>query len=410
VSHARAGSEPRSCDPRAAVRALLFGNFAIGTGVMIVPGMLGDLADGLGVSVATAGQLIALAAFVTCIGAPLAAAFTSRIDRRALLTGALLLYTAGHAACALAPGYGSLAVLRAVTVVAAAVFTPQAAATVALLVPPAQRSSAVASIFVGWSVASVLGMPIGHLIGAHAGWRWGFGAAALLAAVASAWVARTIPGGLTVPPLSGAAWRAVFGNRLLVGVLAVTLMSAAGQFTMFAYVAPALDAATHASPEAVSALLALFGAFGVVGNTWMARHVGRLGADRAVSASLAAIVTGVGFAMLVVLVLAAPRVGASAAAVAWLLWPLLFAASLAWGLGCFAMNSAPQGRVAAIAPSLASASIALNTSCMYGGQAAGAALGGAAIGAFGLGALPFAAAVLLGATWALSSRLRVAHP
>ena len=407
MSHARAGSEPRSCDPRAAVRALLFGNFAIGTGVMIVPGMLGDLANGLGVSVATAGQLIALAAFVTCIGAPLAAAFTSRIDRRALLTGALLLYTAGHAACALAPGYGSLAVLRAVTVVSAAVFTPQAAATVALLVPPAQRSSAVASIFVGWSVASVLGMPIGHLIGAHAGWRWGFGAAALLAAVASAWVARTIPGGLTVPPLSGAAWRAVFGNRLLVGVLAVTLMSAAGQFTMFAYVAPALDAATHASPEAVSALLALFGAFGVVGNTWMARHVGRLGADRAVSASLAAIVTGVGFAMLVVLVLAAPRVGASAA---WLLWPLLFAASLAWGLGCFAMNSAQQGRVAAIAPSLASASIALNTSCMYGGQAAGAALGGAAIGAFGLGALPFAAAVLLGATWALSSRLRVAHP
>ena len=74
MSHARAGSEPRSCDPRAAVRALLFGNFAIGTGVMIVPGMLGDLADGLGVSVATAGQLIALAAFVTCIGAPLAAA------------------------------------------------------------------------------------------------------------------------------------------------------------------------------------------------------------------------------------------------------------------------------------------------------------------------------------------------
>lgn len=392
-------------DSRAAVRALLFGNFAIGTGVMVVPGMLGDLAQGLGVSVPTAGQLITLAAFVTCVGAPLAAAFTSRIDRRVLLVGALLLYTVGHAACALAPGYVSLAVLRAITVVSAAVFTPQAAATIALVVPSAQRSGAVAAIFVGWSVASVLGMPIGNLIGAHLGWRWGFAAASLLAAAAATLVARTIPGGLTVPPLSGAAWRAVAGNRNLVGVLAVTLLSAAGQFTLFAYVAPSLSAATRAPATAVAALMALFGLFGVIGNTWMARHIGRLGPDRAVATSLAAIVTGVGFAMLVTLALAAPGFGASRDAAGWMLWPLLLAACLAWGLGCFAMNSAQQARLAAIAPSLASASIALNTSCMYGGQATGAALGGALIGAVGMGVLPWAAAALLGATWALSSRL-----
>ncbi|HLS55011.1 MAG TPA: MFS transporter [Zeimonas sp.] len=391
---------------RPAIRALLFGNFAIGTGVMVVPGMLGDLARGLDVSVPTAGQLIALAAFVTCVGAPLAAAFTSRIDRRVLLVGSLLLYTVGHAACALAPGYASLAVLRAITVVSAAVFTPQAAATVALLVPPAQRSGAVAAIFVGWSVASVLGMPIGNLIAAHAGWRWGFAVSSLLAAIAAAWVARTIPGGLTVPPLSGAAWRAVAGSRALVGVLAVTLLGAAGQFTLFAYVSPALSAATRSPASVVSALMALFGLFGVIGNTWMARHIGRLGPDRAVATSLAAIVTGVGFAMGVTLALAAPGLGAPDALADWLTWPLLLAACLAWGLGCFAMNSAQQARLAAIAPGLASASIALNTSAMYGGQATGAALGGALIGAIGMGALPWAAAALLAATFALSSRLR----
>src|SRR5690606_34699034 len=129
-----------------------FGNFAIGTGVMIVPGMLGDLAHGLDVSVPTAGQLITLAAFVTCVGAPLSAALTSRIDRRALLVGALALYAAGHSACALVPGYASLAAFRALTVVSAAIFTPQAAATIALLVPPAERSKAVSAIFVGWSI------------------------------------------------------------------------------------------------------------------------------------------------------------------------------------------------------------------------------------------------------------------
>lgn len=71
------------------------------------------------------------------------------------------------------------------------------------------------------------------------------------------------------------------------------------------------------------------------------------------------------------------------------------------------MNSAQQARLAAIAPTLASASIALNTSAMYAGQASGAALGGALIGAIGIGALPFGAAALLVATWVLSSRLHV---
>lgn len=394
-------------EPRAAVRALLFGNFAIGTGMMIVAGMLDELARDLDVSVPTAGQLITLAAFVTCVGAPLAAAFTSRVDRRALLLAALVFYAVGHTTCALVPGYGWLAALRAITVIPAAVFTPQAAATIALLVPPAQRSAAVAAIFVGWSLASVLGMPMGKLIAAYAGWRWGFLAAGVLASVAAVWVARTIPGGLTVPALSAAAWRAVAGSRLLVGVLAVTLLSAAGQFTVIAYVAPALGVATQSPASTVSALLALFGLFGVIGNTLMARSIGRLGPDRAVSTSLAAIMAGTGFAMLLALALAAAAFAPSAAPPEWLRWPLLLAACLSWGLGCFAMNSAQQARLAAIAPSLASASIALNTSAMYAGQASGAALGGALIGAIGIGALPFGAAALLVATWVLSSRLHV---
>jgi predicted MFS family arabinose efflux permease len=393
---------------RDAVRALLFGNFAIGTGVMVVPGMLGDLALGLGVSVATAGQLITLAAFVTCVGAPLSAALTSRIDRRTLLAGSLLFYTAGHLLCALASGYAWLAPVRALTVVSAAIFTPQAAATIALIAPSAERSKAVAGVFVGWSIASVLGMPLGNLLGAYAGWRWGFGAAALLAAIGAVWVARTIPAGLTVPPLSAAAWRAVAGNRLLVGVLVVTLLSAAGQFTLFAYIAPALAAATQVAPSAIAAMLGLFGVAGVIGNMWTARHIGRRGPERAVSASLAAILTGVAFAMAVTIALVPGWLPPAAAR--WAMWPLLFAACLFWGLGCFAMNSAQQARLVAIAPALASASIALNTSGMYGGQAIGAGLGGALIAAIGLGALPWAAGALLVLTAWLSSRLHATAP
>src|SRR5690606_8900585 len=139
---------------RAAIRALTFGNFAIGTGVMVMVGMLDLIADGLAITVPAAGQLVAIGALVTCLGAPLAAAFTTRIDRRRLLVGSLALSAAGHLLSALAPGFAVLAVVRALAMVQAAIFTPQAAAAIGSMVPPQARSRAVTSIFIGWSIAS----------------------------------------------------------------------------------------------------------------------------------------------------------------------------------------------------------------------------------------------------------------
>lgn len=385
---------------RRAERALMLGNFAVASGVMIVPGMLGAIAEGLDVSVPTAGQLITLAALVTCVSAPLAAQLTSQIDRRTLLVGALLLYVVGHAACAVAPTYAALAVLRGITVVAAAVFTPQAAATISVLVAPEHRSKAVAGVFLGFSVASVLAMPVANLLAAHLGWRWTFAVASLLSAVAAAWVAQTIPGRLSVPRLSMRSWGLVARSRLLTGILGVTLLSAAGQFTMFAYVAPALAVATGSSSVAVASLLGLFGFSGVAGNRWMMRHIARLGPDRAAARALGAMLVGVACSVLV-------AVAVATIPARWPVWVLLPAACLFWGLGTHATNSAQQARLAAAAPSLASASIALNTSGIYAGQAIGAGFGGLLIAGFGIGLLPFAALVLLLHAFGLSQRLRL---
>lgn len=381
---------------RAAIRALTFGNFAIGTGVMVMVGMLDLIADGLAITVPAAGQLVAIGALVTCLGAPLAAAFTTRIDRRRLLVGSLALSAAGHLLSALAPGFAVLAVVRALAMVQAAIFTPQAAAAIGSMVPPQARSRAVTSIFIGWSIASVIGMPLGNLIGTHLGWRAGFGAAALLNLAACAWVMATIPGGLKAPALSLASWLDVVRNPLLTGALAVTLLGGAGQFVLSAYIAPALKLATQSTPAAVAAVMALFGVFGVAGNLWLNRQIGRRGPHRSVDTSVVAIAIGLGFAALLTL------------ATQWLpiaVWPLLVASCVFWGLGCFAMNSAQQARLAAIAPALASASIALNTSMIYAGQAIGAAAGGALIAAAGIGLLPWAALALLLVTYRLSRRV-----
>jgi MFS transporter, DHA1 family, inner membrane transport protein len=126
-----------------ATTALLFGNLVIGIGVMVVPGMLNHLAKNLVVSIPVAGQLIALAAVVMAIGAPLIAAFTSSVNRRLLLTIAQLFYMVGALLCAAAPQFIALLPTRAIMVIGAAIFTPQAAATIGLLVPPEKRSGAV---------------------------------------------------------------------------------------------------------------------------------------------------------------------------------------------------------------------------------------------------------------------------
>ena len=387
-------SSPTSADR--AVPAFLFGNFVIGTGVLILPGMLNQLADGLSVSLPMAGYLIGVGALVMAFGAPLVAALTSRIDRRMLLVTSLMIYSVGHALCALAPDFKWLMPLRAITVISAAIFTPQVVATIGMLVPIARRASAVTTIFLGWSIASVAGMPIGNLIASYLSWRAGFGFVAVLALVAAIWVMRVTPKGLSVPPMSLQVWRNAFGNRSLMLVLLVTLTTATAQFTLMAYLAPSLLAVTGSGPQIIAALMAFFGVCGVIGNTWVSRRIDRNGPDRSVSWTVALMLGGLlAWALISVLPSAT--------------WPLLLLACALWGLGCFSTNSAQQARLVAVAPALASVSIALNTSGMYAGQAIGSSVGGAFIAGLGLAALPWVAAALMAVALEVSRRAAIAR-
>ncbi|WP_365731870.1 MFS transporter [Ramlibacter sp.] len=167
---------------------LLFGNFVIGSGVMAVPGTLNEIAASLQVSVAAAGQLISAAALVMCLGAPTLAALVAGWDRRRLLAMCLLWYGVLHFACAGAPSLAWLMPLRVLCVIAPAIFTPQTAACVGLLVPPEQRGRAITFVFLGWSVASVLGMPMAAFIGGNLGWRAAFVMVGLMSLGSAWWV------------------------------------------------------------------------------------------------------------------------------------------------------------------------------------------------------------------------------
>lgn len=160
---------------RAARWSLLFGNFVIGCGVMVMGGTLNDLTHDLNISVTTGGQLLAIAALMMGVGAPLLAWLVGHIDRRTLLAWTMVWYAVGHLLCALAPGYEWLWPARALTVLSAAVFTPQAAATAGFMSTPAKRGQAITFVFMGWSIASVAGMPLTAWIGKRMGWRVAMG-------------------------------------------------------------------------------------------------------------------------------------------------------------------------------------------------------------------------------------------
>ncbi|MEO8807122.1 MAG: MFS transporter [Burkholderiaceae bacterium] len=345
--------------------ALMFGNFVIGCGVMVVPGTLNDMARSLQVSVSLAGQLIAIAAATMALGAPLMAGWVAAFDRRRLLALALLWFGAGHALSACMPDYAALWPVRALTMLAAAVFTPQAAAAIGFMASPSERGRAITFIFLGWSVASVLGMPMSAWLGETFGWRVAFFAIAALALIAAAWVFAVLPDGIRPAALSLRAWKDVFTSPLLMAIVLVTALSGAGQFTLFSYFTPYYKQTLGSSTEQITFLLMWFGAFGLVGNLVLTRVIDRVGPNLAVAVAIG----------LMALSLLLWPLGTSVASIAVVLIP--------WALGCFSSNSAQQARLGITAPALAPALMALNTSAIYLGQAMGAASGGWLIAHFG---------------------------
>jgi predicted MFS family arabinose efflux permease len=178
-----------------------------------------------------------------------------------------------------------------------------------------------------------------------------------------------MPSGVRPAAISLAAWKDAFATPSLMAIVAVTFLFGAGQFTLFAYFTPYFRDVLHATTNQSSLLLIWFGIFGVIGNLALARFIDRTGAHLAATAMVCLM------------------------ALSFLIWPFVSGvvgiglAVIPWAFGCFSSNSAKQARLSAAAPALASALLALNTSAIYLGQAAGASSGGWLIAHLGYAAL-----------------------
>jgi predicted MFS family arabinose efflux permease len=369
--------------------ALLCGNFIIGLSILAPAGMIADLAAGLGVSVTSAAMLITAGAVVLCIGSPLVAQATNGLDRRRLLTASLAMLAIGHAGSSIAPDLTVLLVLRLVSMAAAAIFTPQAASTIAMMMPEKERPGAISFIFLGWSLSVAVGLPLVAWCAAHFGWRSihvGLGLGALLAA-AFVWV--QVPTGYRAPAMTFSSWGELFRNRLVVLLIAATAVGSTGQFVVITYFGPMLSQLTHADATEIAIAFAVFGVTGFLGNILASRLVAGLGPYRTSMLFFALMVAGVlGFA-----------IGAGLLAV-------MIVGSALWGAGFAASNSMQQARLAGAAPALAGAAIALNSAAIYVGQAAGSAVGGILYDAGQLVAMGYVAAGFLVVTLAIVATTR----
>ncbi|MDB5686342.1 MAG: efflux protein [Rhizorhabdus sp.] len=363
-----------------AVLALTAGAFGIGTTEFIIMGLLLQVAADMHVSVSMAGLLISGYALGVFVGAPVLTIASRRMPRKTVLLALMAIFTLGNAACALAPSYGWLMAARVLTALAHGTFFGVGSVVATGLVPEEKRASAIATMFVGLTVATLLGVPFGAWFGLVLGWRAAFWAVAAIGIVALVILAIFVPAGVggDEEPAPLREELAVLGRPQVLLGLAMTVLGFAGVFTVFTYIQPILTGISGFAQTSVSLVLLVFGAGLMIGNILGGRIADR-GVPRALIVTLAALA--------IVLVLLAPAL--------WVKIPAVLMLGLLGAAG-FATVAPLQLRVLEQAgPAGRNLASSLNIAAFNLGNALGAWVGGVTIDhGPGLAALPLVAAAI----------------
>ncbi|MEW2330851.1 MFS transporter [Micromonospora chersina] len=350
--------------------ALAIGAFGIGLTEFVIMGLLPQVAADFAVSESVAGWLISGYALSVAVGGVALTAAVTRLRRKPVLLGLMVLFIAGNLLSALAGDYGTMLAGRIVAALCHGAFFGIGAVVATGLVPPARRAGAVALMFTGLTAANVLGVPFGTLLGQHLGWRATFWAITGIGLVALAGLALLVPGrgpASDAAPTGGLRGELrAFTHAQVWFSLVVTVLGFGGMFGAFTYIAYTLTEVSGFATGTVPWLLVLFG---------VGLFAGNLAGGRAADVSLSRTLVTV-LAVLTVVLVGFALTAAS---------PALTVGSLLL-MGAFGFATVPPlqmriMRYARRAPTLASGA---NIAAFNVGNALGAWLGGLTIDA-GLG-------------------------
>ncbi|MCA0041988.1 MFS transporter [Celeribacter litoreus] len=362
----------------ASILALGLGAFGIGTTEFAPMGLLPAISQDLGSSISVTGQIVTAYAIGVMIGAPIMTWAMARWSHRTSLMALMGLFVVGNLLSAIATGYWSLMLGRVVTSLSQGAFFGSGAVVATSVVPPERQGSAVATMFMGLSIANILGVPAAAWLGDAVGWRSAFGGTAALGVIALVALGFTLPrdGGGNRPNL---AELKALSNRSMLLTISATVLFAGSFFSVYTYIAPLLATIAEATPSYISLLLAIIG-IGLTAGNWIGGKLANGSLRRAIS-------IGLGAQGLSSLVLPLGLSASNLVPTMLILWAAAAFASVP-GLQMRAMQAARQ------APSIAAA---LNIAAFNLGNAVGAGAGGMVLAAgFGVEAVPIVAAALAG--------------
>lgn len=343
--------------------ALALSAFGIGTTEFAPMGLLPTIAQGVNVSIPTAGLLISAYAIGVMVGAPLMTLVLGRFRRKTGLLALMVIFVVGNLLSAIAPNYTMLVLSRLVTSFSHGAFFGFGALVAMSLVPENKRGSAVSLVFMGLTIANIGGVPVATWIGQTIGWRTTFALTALIGVAAFIALARTLPKGEAGKMPEVKKELSVLVRPVVLRSLATTVLGAGAMFTLYTYITPILEQLTHASGEFVTLMLMLIGVGFTLGNFISGKLV-----DRSVDGTLLLF-----FSLLAVSMFALPFSATShiGAAISLVLWGMM-SFGLIGPLQMRVMNAAHE------APGMASS---VNIGAFNLGNALGAALGGGVLSA-----------------------------
>ncbi|MEB3767405.1 MFS transporter [Acinetobacter sp. MD2] len=357
--------------------ALAVGAFAIGTTEFSPMGLLPNIAIDLGVSIPHAGMLITGYALGVMIGAPMMTLWFTRFSQRKALILLMLIFTLGNLWAACSPSYSSLMLARLLTSLNHGAFFGIGSVVAASLVAKNQQASAIATMFMGLTIANIGGVPLATWVGQHIGWRSSFAAITLLGLITMAALYKALPQGSVGQKPNIRHELSVLTRPMVVLALLTTVFGSGAMFALYTYIAPSLHAYNQATPLFITCMLVLIGIGFSLGN-----YLGGKFSDLSLNKTLIIFLMVLITMMMLFPILAKTQVGTAIALVI-------------WGAASFGLVPPLQMRVMSVAHEASGLASSVNIGAFNLGNALGAATGGMVLSLnWGYMAVPISGAVL----------------
>ena len=251
---------------------LTFAVFVFNTSEFMPIGLLTDIATDLNISEARAGLLISVYAWVVAIMSLPLMIMVSKMELKRLLLSIIALFVVSHVASAFAEGYYTLMLSRIGVACAHAIFWSIAPPLAGRTVPDGKRALGLSTIATGSSVAMVVGLPLGRVVGLYVGWRMTFLSIAIISALIFIFIAVVFPKLQSRGKFAFKQLPDLLHNRVLVGVFIMSVLFATAHYTGYSYIEPFLGKVAALSPDVVTLVLIVFGASGMLGSISFSKY------------------------------------------------------------------------------------------------------------------------------------------